>query len=166
MSRITIVGVGQRARGLGRLVLVGRAFLVPPPLSAPIPERLRAPVDVFRSRQASVVEAFRAGAISLSVFLLFLLTSESVGAAFVASLPVSALWILCQRAGGRFVPRALGRLTPLVVGTTIGAFVISAVALWVEPLNIEPALLAFMIAAVLALSICFEILAERSAGPT
>ena len=152
--------------GLVGLELVGTRDLVAPPLSAPIPERLRGPVDVFRSRQASVVEALRAGAVALSVFLLFLLTSDSVGAAFVASLPVSTLWILCQRAGGRFVPRALGRLTPLVVGTAIGAVVISALALWVEPLHIQPALLAFMIAAVLALSICFEILAERSAGPT
>ena len=148
------------------LELAGTGDLVAPTLGTPIAERLRGPVDVFRSRQASALQVLRPGSIVLFVFLLFLLRTESVAAAAAASLPVSALWILCQRAGSRFVPRALGQLTPLVVGTAIGALVISALALWVEPLQVDLMLLAFMIAAVLALSICFEVLTERIAGPT
>lgn len=148
------------------LELAGTGDLVAPPLGTPIAERLRGPVDVFRSRQASALEVLGPGSIVLAVFLLFLLRTESVAAAVATSLPVSALWILCRRAGDRFVPRALGQLMPLVVGTAIGAVVISALALWVEPLHVDLALLTFMIVAVLALSICFEILVERSAGPT
>jgi len=139
--------------------------LVAPPLGSSIAERFRGPMDVFRSRQRSVLEFLRPASIVLFVFLLYSLRANSFASAAAAALPVSALWILSQRAGNRFAPRALGRLTPLVVGTAIGAVVISAVALWVEPMQVDLILLAFMTTAVLALSVCFEVLITRITGP-
>ena len=144
---------------------LARTDLVAPPLGTSIADRLRGPIDIFRSRQRSVLEVLRPASIALVVFLLYAPGADSLAAAAAASLPVSALWILSQRAGTRFAPRALGRLTPLVVGTAIGAVVISALALWAEPMQLDLLLLALMTIAVLALSVCFEVLIARIAGP-
>jgi exopolysaccharide biosynthesis polyprenyl glycosylphosphotransferase len=165
-SAFTLEGADNGALVGLELAGAGAGELVVPTLGTPLAERFRAPVDVFRSRQAAALDVLRPASIVVFVFLLVSLRAESAAAAAAASLPISALWILCQRAGGRLIPRALGRLTPLIVGTAIGAVVISAAALWVGPLQVDLMLLAFMIVGVLALSICFEILTERSVGPT
>jgi exopolysaccharide biosynthesis polyprenyl glycosylphosphotransferase len=157
---------GVERAGIVGLELAGAGDLVAPPLGTPIAERLRGRVDVFRSPQAPALRLLRLGAIALTVFAILLAKAESVSSAIVATLPVAAIWILCQRAGGRFVPRAVGRLTPLLVGTAIGALVLSAVALWLQTVGIDMTLLALMTAGVLSLSICFEVLEERVAGPT
>ena len=104
-------------------------------------------MDIYRSRQRSVLEVLRPASIVLFVFLLFSLRAGSFAAAGRRLAPGVGALDPSQRAGARFAPRALGRLTPLVVGTAIGAVVISAFALWVGPVKVDLALLAFMTAA-------------------